>query len=123
MCEARDTKSLYAKARRGEIKDFTGINSPYEVPLNAELCLNTAKVDLEECINRLVQILVDKVCFAVVSTVLKSIVFRALISAFLILSVLVVPELLSRHCINRTYARDSDAHCRILCAKLNTRCQ
>ncbi|VDM18825.1 unnamed protein product [Hydatigera taeniaeformis] len=60
VCEARDAKSLYAKARRGEIKDFTGINSPYEKPLNAELCLNTADIGPEECTNRLIQILVDK---------------------------------------------------------------
>ena len=40
VCEARDAKGLYAKARRGEIPNFTGIDSPYEVPLNPEICLD-----------------------------------------------------------------------------------
>ncbi len=41
VCEQRDTKGMYAKARRGEIKDFTGIDDPYEPPLHPELTLNT----------------------------------------------------------------------------------
>ena len=41
VCEARDVKGMYAKARRGEIKDFTGIDDPYEAPLNPELTLDT----------------------------------------------------------------------------------
>jgi sulfate adenylyltransferase len=41
VCEARDVKGMYAKARRGEIKDFTGIDDPYEPPLNPELTLDT----------------------------------------------------------------------------------
>ena len=39
MCEKRDTKGLYAKARKGELKGFTGIDDPYEVPDNAEIVL------------------------------------------------------------------------------------
>jgi adenylylsulfate kinase len=41
VCEARDVKGLYKKARNGEISDFTGISSPFEVPLNPELTVNT----------------------------------------------------------------------------------
>ena len=43
VCEARDTKGLYAKARRGEIKNFTGIDSEYQIPENAEISVNTVK--------------------------------------------------------------------------------
>ena len=45
VCEARDPKGLYARARRGEIKNFTGISSPYEVPENADVVLDGAKYD------------------------------------------------------------------------------
>jgi len=41
VCEQRDIKGLYAKARRGEIKGFTGIDDPYEEPINPEITLNT----------------------------------------------------------------------------------
>jgi sulfate adenylyltransferase len=41
VCEERDTKGMYARARRGEIKDFTGIDDPYEPPVNPELTLDT----------------------------------------------------------------------------------
>jgi len=50
VCEDRDIKGLYAKARKGEIKRFTGISSPYETPENAELVVNTAKQDIEESV-------------------------------------------------------------------------
>ena len=48
-CERRDPKGLYRKARRGEIPDFTGINSPYEVPETPELCLDTLVNSAETC--------------------------------------------------------------------------
>jgi adenylylsulfate kinase len=47
ICETRDPKGLYKKARAGEIKGFTGIDDPYEAPLNAELVLDSAKNDPE----------------------------------------------------------------------------
>jgi adenylylsulfate kinase len=50
VCEQRDVKGLYAKARSGEIKDFTGISSPYEAPLNSELVLDTGAESLEVCV-------------------------------------------------------------------------
>jgi sulfate adenylyltransferase len=48
VCESRDVKGMYAKARRGEIKDFTGIDDPYEPPQNPELTLNTVDQTPEE---------------------------------------------------------------------------
>lgn len=50
ICEARDVKGLYAKARRGEIKGFTGIDSPYEAPENPFLQLATANKTVEACV-------------------------------------------------------------------------
>lgn len=49
VCEARDPKGLYSKARNGEIENFTGIGSSYEIPLNPELKLNTMNNSAEEC--------------------------------------------------------------------------
>ncbi len=53
-CESRDPKGLYEKARRGEIKEFTGISAPYEEPEAAELVLDTAKYSIEECMAQLI---------------------------------------------------------------------
>ena len=47
-CEKRDPKGLYKKAREGIIKDFTGINAPYEEPENPELVIDTDKYNIEE---------------------------------------------------------------------------
>ena len=49
-CERRDTKGLYAKARKGLIKDFTGINAPYEAPENPDILINTEKMTVEEAV-------------------------------------------------------------------------
>ncbi len=49
-CEKRDPKGLYARARRGEIADFTGVSAPYEPPVFAELRIDTTKNSVEECI-------------------------------------------------------------------------
>ena len=54
VCEQRDPKGLYKKARSGEIKEFTGISSPYEVPLQAEMVLNTADSTPTELIEMLI---------------------------------------------------------------------
>jgi bifunctional enzyme CysN/CysC len=48
-CEKRDVKGLYAKARKGELKNFTGIDSPYEAPENAEMVIDTSTKSPEEC--------------------------------------------------------------------------
>jgi len=58
ICEARDSKGLYKKARLGEIKHFTGIDSDYETPDNAELTLDTAQLTTEECVEHILQYLV-----------------------------------------------------------------
>ena len=52
VCEGRDTKGLYAKARSGEIKEFTGISSPYEEPEAPELRIDTGSQDLEACVSQ-----------------------------------------------------------------------
>jgi adenylylsulfate kinase len=51
-CERRDPKQLYAKARRGEIKDFTGIDSPYEAPINPEITIQTDLLSIEEAVEQ-----------------------------------------------------------------------
>ncbi|CAI8011797.1 Adenylyl-sulfate kinase, partial [Geodia barretti] len=58
VCEERDTKGLYKKARAGEIKEFTGISAPYEPPLNPEVTVNTAALSIEECAQAVVKTLV-----------------------------------------------------------------
>ena len=55
VCEQRDTKGLYAKARKGEINNFTGISSPYEEPENAQLILNTDNLNVQECVDQVIQ--------------------------------------------------------------------
>ena len=52
-CERRDVKGLYAKARKGELKNFTGIDSPYEAPSQADVHLQTAQLSLEQCVDSL----------------------------------------------------------------------
>ncbi len=52
VCEARDRKGLYAKARRGEIPEFTGISSPYEVPTDADLVIDTSQVGVADAVAR-----------------------------------------------------------------------
>jgi sulfate adenylyltransferase len=59
VCEQRDTKGMYAKARRGEIKDFTGISDPYEQPANPELILTTTDCSAEDNANGILQFLID----------------------------------------------------------------
>ena len=60
VCEQRDPKGLYKKARAGEIKHFTGIDDPYETPEDAELIINTAEKDLEACAAEVVNYLERK---------------------------------------------------------------
>lgn len=54
ICESRDVKGMYKKARAGLIADFTGISSPYEVPENPELSVNTGDAELDECVKRVI---------------------------------------------------------------------
>ena len=57
VCESRDVKGMYARARRGEIKEFTGISSPYEAPEHAELVIKTDCASLEECVAQIISYL------------------------------------------------------------------
>lgn len=59
-CEKRDVKGLYAKARRGEIKEFTGISAPFEAPENPAIALDTSALPLEESVNRLLELILPK---------------------------------------------------------------
>ncbi len=60
VCEQRDAKGMYAKARRGEIKGFTGIDDPYEVPVSPELTLSTTNYSAEENARRIIRYLIQK---------------------------------------------------------------
>lgn len=55
ICETRDVKGLYKKARAGEIPDFTGITSPFEEPVNAEITVHTDKMNIDECVELILQ--------------------------------------------------------------------
>jgi len=57
VCEQRDPKGLYVKARAGKIPEFTGISAPYEEPANAELVLHTDKLSVDECAQAVVDYL------------------------------------------------------------------
>lgn len=57
ICESRDVKGMYARARRGEIPEFTGVSSPYEKPENPEMVLDTGHEPLEECVDRVIEYL------------------------------------------------------------------
>jgi adenylylsulfate kinase len=60
VCEQRDVKGHYKKARTGEIKEFTGISSPYEEPENPDLILETAVEPVEMCVQKVISLLVEK---------------------------------------------------------------
>lgn len=61
MCERRDVKGLYAKARKGEIKEFTGVSAPFEAPERPDLSLDTSVLSVEQSVNRLLELIVPKV--------------------------------------------------------------
>ena len=60
ICETRDTKGLYKKARLGEIKDFTGISSPYEIPNAPEIRVDTGYLDLNDSVRQIMKYLSEK---------------------------------------------------------------
>ena len=60
ICEQRDTKGLYQKARAGDIKNFTGIDSPYEAPEKPELNVNTGQSSLNDCVEQVMMMLEEK---------------------------------------------------------------
>ena len=60
-CEKRDVKGMYAKARRGEIRNFTGISAPFEAPEHPVLSLDTSRLSLEESVNALLELVLPAV--------------------------------------------------------------
>jgi len=60
VCEARDVKGMYKKAKANEIKNFTGISSPYEVPENPDLIVNTNQETLDESVDKVLGVLIDR---------------------------------------------------------------
>jgi adenylyl-sulfate kinase len=63
VCEQRDVKGLYKKARTGEIKTFTGISSPFEIPKESELVLKTAENSKEELVGMILEFILPKIKF------------------------------------------------------------
>jgi len=61
VCEQRDIKGLYKKARRGEIANFTGIGSPYEPPLTAELRVETHNLSIDQSVNKVLENILPKI--------------------------------------------------------------
>ena len=63
ICEQRDVKGLYKKARNGDIPNFTGISSPYEIPRNPELIINTHGNTIDQCVAKILQLsALKKIC-------------------------------------------------------------
>ena len=60
-CERRDVKGLYARARRGEVKNFTGISAPFEAPEHADVSIDTSKLTLEESVGLLTREIIKRV--------------------------------------------------------------
>ncbi|MFP6559965.1 adenylyl-sulfate kinase [Paraburkholderia sp. B3] len=58
VCEKRDPKGLYKRARRGEINQFTGLSAPYEPPLNPDVIVHTQSADVTQCVDRIIDYLV-----------------------------------------------------------------
>jgi len=63
VCEKRDTKGLYQKARTGEIKNFTGVSAPFEVPQNAILSIDTSDISVGDCINILLSKIFSEISY------------------------------------------------------------
>ncbi len=61
VCEARDTKGLYKKARSGELKNFTGISSPFEIPTHADIDINTSKFSLTESVEKMLKLILIQI--------------------------------------------------------------
>lgn len=64
VCEQRDVKGLYQRARRGEIKEFTGVSAPYEEPQSPDLVLDTATMNLDQCVEAVLELLKQRHVFS-----------------------------------------------------------
>lgn len=60
ICETRDVKGIYKKARAGEIADFTGISAPYEAPAKPEISVNTGTLELDVCVQQVLTVLANR---------------------------------------------------------------
>lgn len=60
-CERRDVKGLYARARKGEVKNFTGISAPFEAPVSPDIDIDTSKIPLEESVKTLTELIIKRV--------------------------------------------------------------
>lgn len=60
-CERRDVKGLYARARKGEIKNFTGISAPFEAPENPALAIDTSRLSLQQSVEAVLQLILPKI--------------------------------------------------------------
>ena len=60
-CERRDVKGLYARAKKGEVKNFTGISAPFEAPVSADIDIDTSKIPLEESVKTLTDLIIKRV--------------------------------------------------------------
>ena len=63
VCERRDVKGLYSKARRGEIKEFTGITAPFEIPQHADLEIHTDLLSIDDSVKQILEFVLPKVKF------------------------------------------------------------
>ena len=61
VCEKRDVKGLYSRARKGEIKDFTGIDSPYEIPENPDIEVKTSGMTVDESLRKILEFVLPKI--------------------------------------------------------------
>jgi adenylylsulfate kinase len=61
ICEARDVKGLYSRARNGEIKNFTGIDSPFDPPQNFDIEIRTDMISIEESVKRLLDLVIPRI--------------------------------------------------------------
>ena len=59
-CEKRDVKGLYKKARKGEIKDFTGINAPYEAPESPDIEIKTEQLNIDQSVSKIMDYISHK---------------------------------------------------------------
>ena len=60
-CERRDVKGLYARARKGEVKNFTGISAPFEATVRPDIAIDTSKIPLEESVRTLTELIIKRV--------------------------------------------------------------
>ena len=63
VCEQRDTKGLYKKARNGQLKNFTGISSPFEKPLHAVVEINTGELSIEQSVKKLLDVILPEITY------------------------------------------------------------